>query len=225
MNEQDDHLSQAPLGDRLKHLVFAAQQHPKKSRERQRALQRLIIAIQQSGKLCRPRRGQFQGFYQDIYAEAVQQLFAFICERIDDYNPQKGEVMTWVNVLLDRRFFIEASREVLPTVYDGVNAKEIHKIDLEDLDRSNPTELNPQLVPSLSEEVARCLEEDPEGIFESTSIAKRSDVSFRYLALQRLAGYSWEDLAQETGIRLPTLSGFYQKWLTRFAPKFKEYLL
>lgn len=225
MNEQDDHLSQAPLGDRLKQLAVTAQQQPKKSRERQRALQRLISAIQQSGKLCRPHRDKFQGFYQDIYAEALQGLFAFICERIDDYDPKKGEVLAWVNVLLDRRFFIAASREVLPTVYGGVNAKEIEKIDIEALDRSNPTELNPQLVPSLSEEVVRCLEEDPEGVFAKASIANRPDVSFRYLALQRLAGYSWEELAEETRTALPTLSGFYQKWLTRFAPKFKEYLL
>lgn len=225
MNDQDDPLVQPPLGDRLKQLALTAQQHPKKSRERQRALQKLISAIQQSGKLCRPRQGQFQGFYQDIYAEALQRLFAFICERIDDYNTHKGEVMTWVNFLLDKRFFIEASREVLPTVYRGVNAKDIQKVEVEELDRSNPDELNPQLVPSLSEEVARCLEEDPEGVFASTSIAKRPEVSFRYLALQRLAGYSWEELAAETNIVVPTLSCFYQRWLERFADKFKEYLL
>ena len=224
MNEQDDHSSQAPLGDRLKQLALTAQQHPKKSRERQRALQRLLSAIQQSGRLCRPRKGQFQGLYQEIYAEAVQRLFAFMCERIDDYNSDKAEVLTWANMLLDRRFFIEASREVMSSLPRGMNPKDVQVVTIEDLDRNNPSEVNPQLTPSLSQEVEQCLAEDPEGIFAATCV-NRSDVSFRYLALKRLSGYSWEELAGETGIALPTLSCFYQRWLTRFAPKFKEYLL
>lgn len=77
------------LDKQLKLLALEAQRHPRKSPQRQRALARLLSAINQSGKLTRPYRGQFQGFYQDIYAEAQQRLFFYICERIDDYDPQR----------------------------------------------------------------------------------------------------------------------------------------
>jgi hypothetical protein len=180
--------------------------------------------MQRSSKLSRPRRGQFQMLYEEIYGEALQRLFSFVCERIDAYNPQRGEVLQWVNFLLNQRFFIEASRDALPTVYKGMDARAVKRLTLEHLDQSNPYELNPQLVPLLSQEVKTCLEEDPEGLFQQASIAGHPAASFQCLALKRLEGYSWQELSVELDIAIPTLSSFYQRCLTRFAPKLKTYL-
>lgn len=213
------------LNEHLRQLALAAQQYPAKSRERQRALAKLLSAIQRSKQLVRPQVGQFQGFYQDIYAEATQRLFAYICDRIDDYTPARGEVMQWANFLLSRRFFIEASRDVMPTVYKGMNPKSAKYITIEDLDRNNPAEVNPHLLPSISQEVEEVLEEDPEGLFQSTCIANRPDVSFQVLAIRHMAGFSWQDISLEFSIAIPTLSSFYQRCLVKFTPKFKEYLL
>lgn len=224
MNERDERLEQPQLDDRLRQLAIAAQHHPQGSSARRRALTELISVMQQSGRLSRPRRGQFPMLYEEIYAEALQRLFSFICERIDYYNPQKGEVLQWVNFLLNQRFFIEASRDYLPTVYKGMDARSVKRLTLESLDQSNPYELNPQLIPHLSQEVKDCLEEDPEGLFAQTSIANHPAASFQYLALKRLEGYSWQDLSVELKIAIPTLSSFYQRCLTRFAPKLKIYL-
>jgi len=214
-----DHLDQA-----LKQMAIAAQQHPPKSRERQRALSQLISVMQQSGKLVRPRREQFQGFYDEIYAEAVQRLFAHICEKIDTYRPERGEVLQWANFLLNRQFFIEASRELLPTVPKGLDPRNIHRLTLDDLDRNNPSDINPQLMPLPSQQILQCLEEDPEGIFQQTHIDRYPAANFQFLAIKRLAGYSWQELSVELGIRIPTLSSFYQRCLVKFAPQLKEYL-
>ncbi|NEQ26719.1 MAG: sigma-70 family RNA polymerase sigma factor, partial [Microcoleus sp. SIO2G3] len=92
------------------------------------------------------------------------------------------------------------------------------------LDQSNPYELNPQLIPLLSQEVKSCLEEDPEGLFEQACVVNHPAASFQYIALKRLEGYSWQDLSAELDIAVPTLSVFYQRCLTRFAPKLKTYL-
>jgi hypothetical protein len=224
MSERDERLEQPQLDDRLRQLAIAAQQHPQSSSARQRALTELITIMQRSGRLTRPRRGQFPMLYEDIYAEALQRLFSFVCERIDYYNPQKGEVLQWVNFLLSQRFFIEASRDYLPAVYKGMDARSVKHLTLESLDQSNPYELNPQLVPHLSQEVKDCLEEDPEGLFAQAFVASCPAASFQYLALKRLEGYSWQDLAVELEIAIPTLSSFYQRCLTRFAPKLKVYL-
>lgn len=147
MNQPDERPDLSQLDDRLRQLAIAAQSQPQDSLTRQRALTELIVAMQRSGKLCRPRQGQFQMLYEEIYAEALQRLFFFICDRIDSYNPQRGEVVQWVNFLLSRRFFIEASRDFLPTVYRGMDAREVQHLTLESLDECNPYELNPQLTP------------------------------------------------------------------------------
>ncbi len=212
------------LDQELKQLAIAAQQYPPRTRERQRALAKLVNAMQRSGKLVRPRREQFQECYEEIYAEAVQRLFTHICEKIDTYQPERGEVLQWANFLLNRQFFIEASRELLPTVPKGIDPKTIKRLTLDDLDRNNPSDINPHLVPLPSQQVLQCLEEDPEGAFRQTHIDRYPTANFQFLAIKRLAGYSWQELSTELGIGIPTLSSFYQRCLTKFALQLKEYL-
>lgn len=224
MNPSDERLEQPQLDHHLRKLAVTAQRHPKGSLARQHALTELISIMLQSRKLARPRRGQFQMLYEEIYAEALQRLFAFVCDRIDDYSAQKGEVLQWANFLLSRRFFIEASRDYLPAVYKGMDARNVKKLTLEDLDRSNPNELNPQLVPSLSQEVKACLEEDPESLFKEACVADCPAANFQHIAVRRLEGYSWQDLSAELDISVPTLSSFYRRALSRFAPTLKAYL-
>ena len=224
MNPPAESLGQPQLDHRLRQLAIAAQRCPHGSSARRRGLTELISVMLQSHKLCRPRQGQFQMLYEEIYAEALQRLFSFVCERIDDYDPQKGEVLQWTNFLLSRRFFVEASRDFLPTVYKGVNAKSVTRLALDRLDQSNPSELNPHLIPTLSQEVKACLEEDPDGLFQQTCIADHPAANFQYIATKRLEGYSWQDLSTELNISIPTLSSFYRRYLARFAPRLKAYL-
>jgi|GEM_PF-304600 len=211
------------LDERLKRLALEAQQHPPNGKPRQRALAKLLQAIQQSEKLVYPHQGQFQGFYEEIYAEALQRLFAFICEQIDRYNPEK-EVLQWVNLLLEQQFFIEASQEILPRLPNGVKRGNLTSLTIEDMDRNHLHSANPQLTPLLTEEVIQCLAEDPEGIFQAACVADNPAANFRYLAMSRSAGYTWRELSVELGMRISTLSSFYKRSLTRFAPRIREYL-
>lgn len=224
MTKSDEQPDRSTLDAHLKQLAIAAQQHPPKSQARQQALARLIGVLQRSKRLARPRREQFQGMYEDIYAEALQRLFAHICDRIETYKPERGEVLQWANFLLNRQFFIEASREVLPTTYKGVDSRQMKRLTLDDLDRNNPSEINPQLVPLPSQQVLQCLEEDPEGLFQLAHVDNHPNVTFQLLAIQRLEGYSWQEISDELGVRIPTLSSFYQRCLTKFALHLKEYL-
>jgi hypothetical protein len=225
MNPSAERLEQPQLDNHLRQLAITAQRQPKGSVARQRALTELISTMLRSRKLCRPRKGQFRLLYEEIYAEALQRLFSFVCTHIDDYSTQKGEVLQWVNFLLSRRFFIEASRDYLPTVYKGMDARNVKRLTLEHLDQSNPSELNPQLIPLLSQEIKVCLEEDPENLFSRAFVADHQAANFQYIAIKRLEGYSWQDLSTELDIPIPTLSSFYRRALARFAPKLKAYLL
>lgn len=215
MTDYDQHLQQ---------LVRQAQKHPAQSAQQRLALTNLIHTLKQSGKLTRPMAGAFPGLYNAIYDEALQRLFVHICSRIDTYDPQKGNVLQWVNFLLSRRFFIEASRDVFPTLPKGINPKDVTRLSLDELDRHNPSDLNPYLIPSAGEELRRYIEEDPDQLLRSVHVENCPIATFQWLALKRLDGFSWKELAVELDSRIPTLSSFYQRTLKKFSPKFRDYL-
>lgn len=232
MKESDKCVNPLSLDERLKQLALEAKElaeavkkNPAKIRAKQQALTRLVSALQSSGKLVRPQPGQFQGFYKEVYAEGLQRLFTHVCKKIETYNPEK-EVLQWVNFLLKRQFFPEAAQEFFPTLPRGVDPRSVKILPIDDLDRENPISVNPQQVPLLSQQVIQCIEEDPEGIFKNTHIKEFPTASFQTIVIQRLSGYSWEDISQkfDPAIPIPTLSSFYQRCVTKFVPKLKEYL-
>ena len=200
--------------EQLKELALVAQRHPDGTKERRIALTRLVDAIWRSGRLCHPNSCQFQSVYEDIYDEAVQNLFFYICQNdnIRKYDPERASVMTWVNMLLTRRFFPEA----IPKIIGKSN--EIH-LDNSDLERIESSEAI-----SLFEQVRQCIESDPEGLFRSEHIRGHPQANFQAIATRRYSGVSWKDISVEWNIGIKSLNTFYQRGLKKFAPKIKEYL-
>lgn len=202
------------LDEQLKELAKEAQRHPQKTKERRIALTQLVNAIWQSGRLCHPNSGQFQSVYEDIYDEAVQNLFFYICQNdnIRKYNSERASVIVWVNMLLTRRFFPEA----IPKIIGKVNEIYLETSDLERIKLSEPI--------SLFEQVRQCLEDDPEGLFRSEHIKAHPEANFQAIAKRRYSGVTWKEISAEWGIELKSLNTFYHRCLKKFAPKFKEYL-
>jgi DNA-directed RNA polymerase specialized sigma24 family protein len=203
-----------PLDEQLKELALVAQQHPIGTKEGRMALTQLVSLIWRSGKLCHPCSGQFQAVYKDIYDEAVQTLFFYICkdDNIRKYDPERASVMSWVNMLLTRRFFPEA----IPKIVRTENEINLGNSDLELLESSEPI--------SLSEQVRQCIEDDPEGIFRNEHIRGYPEANFQAIAIRRYSGVSWKEISAEWDIELKSLNTFYQRCLKKLAPKFKEYL-
>ena len=211
------------IDEQLKQLAVEAQRHPPKTPQRQRALARLISAICQSRRLVRPYQGQFYGFYEDIYAEAKQRLFLHICEEIDRYNPELA-VLQWANFLMRKRFFTEASRDVMPTAPKGMDRSQVKRITLDVLDKQESMETRSHSAPSLSEAVIQSIRDDRDGLFKRTHIQQKPAANFQYIALRFLAGYSWKEISAELDVKVVTLSSFYQRCLTKFAPILKEHV-
>ncbi|MGH7998514.1 MAG: sigma-70 family RNA polymerase sigma factor, partial [Brasilonema sp.] len=86
------------LDSHLLQLACVAQRHPPHSQERQIALTKLIHSIVYFGNLWYPSKNQFFSNVQDIYNEARQELFLYICQNIDKYDPERGTVLVWVYV-------------------------------------------------------------------------------------------------------------------------------
>ena len=202
------------LDQQLEQLALTAKQHPPLTSERQLALRKLINGIRQSGRLCHPHWGQFSGVYPDIYNEALQELWLYVCQSIDRYDPERGSVMDWVNMLLDRRFF----KEAIPKILDKQGLKRITLSDLDNLATPEETE-------SLIEVIKECINLDPESLFKDEHIENYPAANFQALLKRRLSGKSWKEVSAEFDIKASTISSFYSRCLNKFSSKLKEYCL
>lgn len=202
------------LDEQLKQLAISAQQHPPLTQGRQLALTKLVQAILKSGRLCHPHRGQFLHRYEEIYEEARQELLFYICQHIDKYNPERGSVMAWCNVLLERRFF----KEAIPKILDKQSIK---KMTISDLDNLPP----PEEPPILTELLKECIELDSENLFKKEYIENNPAANFQALALRRILGKSWKEISAEFDKKIPTVSSFYYRCIKKFSGKIKEYCI
>ncbi|WP_163665097.1 sigma-70 family RNA polymerase sigma factor [Adonisia turfae] len=215
-------MSESP-NDPLRKQVDEAKRHPAGSRERLKALAKLISLLKSSGKLSRPHRGKFQGFYKEIYDDALNRTFTYVCDRIDTYSSEKGTVLAWVNFYLGTRFFNEASREFMRTRPGGAGS-DVQCLSLDDLDVPTPNALSHGK--SLLEDLIEYIREDPGGVFKDRHVQGHPQANFQYIALQRLEYRArWEELADELGISAQTLSSFYQRSFQHFKQKIRDDLL
>ncbi len=200
----------------LKKLALEAQRHPPNTESRQQALIELVNAIVLSGRLCHPHRWiSPNDFYALIYEEAVNQTLLYVCQKIDTYDPERGKeqkFINWVNFRLDKlvlkcynNFRLESNAEI-PTL-----------ANLEDIAQPEPQNILPEML-------RQCLEEDANDLFKNEHIRNCPNANFQSIALERFSGKSWEEISADFGIRVPTLSSFFQRNCKKFAPQFKEYL-
>jgi DNA-directed RNA polymerase specialized sigma24 family protein len=202
------------LDEQLKQLAISAQQHPALTQGRQLALRKLVNGIVQSGRLCRPQRGQFSGSYEDIYNEAVQELLLYICQNVEKYDPERGSVMAWVNFLLERRFF----KEAIPKILGKPN---LQKMTLSDLDNLAP----PEETESLTEILKECIDSDPDNLFKKEYLQNYPAANFQVLLQRRFSGKSWKEISAEFDINIKTLSSFYYRCVNKFSSRLREYCL
>lgn len=202
------------LDEQLKQLATLAQQYPSRTRKRQLALTQLVQVILRSGRLRRPHRGQFLHRYEEIYEEAQQELLFYVCQHIDKYNPERGSVMAWCNVLLARRFF----KEAIPKVIDKPGVEKKTLVDLDNLS-------SPEEPPVLTELLRECIESDSENLFKTEHIKDDPTANFQSLALRRILGKSWKEIAMEFDTKISTVSSFYYRCLNKFSEKLKEYCI
>lgn len=218
--ELRDNLFRKVLDDtQLKKLALVAQQHPPNTELQQQALIELVNALLLSGRLCRPHRNICSvGFYELIYEEAVNQTLVYVCQKIDNYNPSHPETgkeqkfITWVNFTLDKlvlqcyiKFKKRSSTEI-------PNLNELENI------------AQPEYQPLLTDAFRECLENDVNNMFKKEHVRNSPSANFQAIALATLAGKSWEEISEEFGIKVPTLSSFFRRCCQKFAPVFQEYV-
>ena len=201
------------LNDRLLVLATAAQKPDLPPETRSRLIGELIKLVQKH--LVRPHQARFPYRYDEIYEEACQNLFLFLCQNIHQYKPAKASVLAWLTFLLKTRFVIEASRKIIGKF--PRQSGEIERLSIEHFSPESETV-------SLAELARKCLEEDSDQSFRQVHIENYPEANFRAIALWRLDDLDWKEIASETSIPIPTLSAFYQRQLKKFQLKMQTYI-
>lgn len=216
-NEMRKNVFREVLNDtQLKKIALEAQQHPPHSKLRQQALTELVNAIVLSNRLCHPHRWITPNdFYELIYEEAINQTLVYVCQKLDNYDPQRGreqKFTNWVNYRLDKIMlgcYTKFKQQVTPEL--------LTLSDLDNIIQVEETQI------SSSELLRQCLEDDANNIFKNEYIRNCPKANFRDIALATFSGKSWEEISQEMDVKISTLSSFFQRSCKKFAPQFKEY--
>lgn len=199
------------LDERLKQIATVAQHAPKGSRERSKALSLLLMEIERSGGLYCSGKDNYP---IEVYHEALQDLRLYIFRRIDDYDPTRAKMLTWLNKKLDFAFkdaiarYLKRQQNQTP-LEDGWHAL---------AERSSTGE------PLLSVQVREIIEDDPDDVFKHRHVRGRPEVNFRAIALKTCRGYSRREIAAEWGLQEQTLYSFFARSCKSLRPLFDKYL-
>lgn len=200
----------------IEQLVIEACQHPPGSPKRQRYLTQVIRLV--SSKL----------WHESVpyYADALQQTWIFFCQNVCEsgtgarYDSSRATVVTWLNNYLRRRLqdgtiaaIQEGQRRANPI------ATEPGEAEIDPLDRVPA----PPDVPPILDRVRQWAETDPTGELGQTHIEGYPQVTCQVLILRRLPPEaSWSEISAEFGLKVPTLSSFYQRQCLPRLRKFGE---
>ncbi len=197
----------------LKKLALVAKSAPANSGFRSYALRELVKAIQLSQRLIRMRYQYLTSeFDKLIYEEAVVETLAYVCTKIDLYDPERGNkrFMNWVNFKLEKTL-LKCRQE-----FQNPQIIKISSIlDLENI-------AHKQNSPALSDLIYQYIQEDSQNMFKSTFIKGNPQANFRKIALARLSGYTWKEISQELKLTIPTLNRFFQRNCQKFQDLFKK---
>jgi DNA-directed RNA polymerase specialized sigma24 family protein len=212
------------LDKRLEQLALTAKNSPPKSGARRKALSKLINEVQNSNKVfCRGR----YDFPEEVYNEALQETWLYICRNIENFDPSIGRVMTWINFILEKRFINVINRHTRQRQQQSLDEPirqndgegDFQRTLLDKIEETNFYARSPEW-----ENVRLLIEEDPDGRFQQKYIEGNPNANFQAIAIRRLDEKSWKDISECFQIPIPTLSTFYQRCIKLFTPIFEEYL-
>ena len=208
----------------LEQRVLEIQQLPRGSNKRRIAVNRRLRDIQKSDKLfC---QGRFN-YPHEVYDEALKETLLYVSQKIDEYDPNKAQVMTWVNRILEYKFkdAIKKYKKRLELSKNELSWDAPFKNDYS-------TTLG-DIIPSaeaksfVSDRVWDYIFNDPEGLFAQKHVKGHPRANYRAIALLVLEGYCWKKVTLAVGMpedKWSTAQSFYWRSCRHFAPKFREYL-
>jgi DNA-directed RNA polymerase specialized sigma24 family protein len=163
---------------------------------------------------------------ESIVAEAVSNTLVEAIKNIDRYNPDRSNVMTWINGILNFRFLdlLAKYRERYQSVSinDPDSMVELKIQAKIECDRAGVPELE---TASMASKLRQFIEADPEGHLDRVHVRTKSDATFKTILLMRIDGFTWQEIADRLDIpHHSTVCGFYSTQLRNWSHYFRKYL-
>ena len=211
--------SNGEIDDRLKQLAIAAKNHPPKTVERQKAVTQLFMELEHYKIIKCPKNHNFSHeIYDEILAEAKQDLMFRIYKEVHNYRPEK-EVRQWVNFLMTKCF-----QEATPKVIGMKDLKPLYYGNMELIFNKLQQQAEHESY-RIEEALIEMIQEDPDDAFKSEAMTKYPHVNFQLLLVKRVVeDVCWQQTSEELGVSVSNLSSFYRRSLEKFTPRFREYL-
>ncbi|MEM7715289.1 MAG: sigma-70 family RNA polymerase sigma factor [Cyanobacteria bacterium P01_A01_bin.68] len=214
------------LNQRLQQLVKETQDYsinaksPTERAKRRIALNKLIAAIKNSGKLNKQFKWSSLPNYEDYYNEALQKTFMEICQKIEEYNPQYP-VMAWVNQIFNWRFHDVVNKARKMGVTQLPKGREVPRVlSIDELNQ----EFYGKNEVSESEEIRGIVENDPENFLSGEHIKGQPEANLKTIILLILEGKKWKEISEELDVPMTTASSFYQRRMRKIVPYLKKYI-
>ena len=150
--------------------------------------------------------------YEEIHQQALQDTILTISQKIDSYESGRP-ILPWIRGILNYKFIDSLKRNRSNTVTI---------LSLDNLNYDPPSESNDMAKNNLQNFIIQ----DPENILESTTLRGYSHVTFQRLLLFKLIeDKTWETIATELGVKVSTISNFYQRNIQKHKAYFEKYLM
>jgi RNA polymerase sigma factor (sigma-70 family) len=188
--------------------------------KRRIALNKLVNAIQSSGRLSRQSKWLGEPNYEDYYNEALQLTLMEVCQKIDEYNPQYP-VMSWVNKIFSWRFSDVRNKE-MKRGFTQI-PKDQKSATVLCLDDINNEKFLPNDISEI-EQLKEIIQEDSEGFLRSEYLEKYPQVNLQIILLMLLSEKKWKEISQEFGVPISTISSFYQRRMSKIIDYIQKYI-
>ncbi|WP_413166853.1 sigma-70 family RNA polymerase sigma factor [Capilliphycus salinus ALCB114379] len=189
----------------LRQLVAEACTYPPESVERRQRLNQIIRKIMRSGKLWRES--------SDYYNDALQETWEYCCEHLEEYDPERASVITWLDNHLKKRLrtwrdrkYRQLNRQISPSHTEPDFTDPIERIAAE-----------PDIQPALEiwEETTEWVNNDPERVLSKTCFRNCPHINCQVLFLKRFPSETpWNDIASDfdlTPAETKDLPKFYNR--------------
>ena len=180
---------------KLRELIATALLYPSQSSERQQVLAQVHLLVMKSGKLWRE--------HTSYYNDALQEMWEYCCEHLEEYNPDIKGPIVWLDDELKKR---------LRRMRDGKYRQQRRFITIKQTEQgvtNNPIDdiaSSPDIQPAIEiwEKTIQWVEEDPDRQLRSICFRKRPEINAQALILRRIPPdtLAWKTIAAEFKLNL-----------------------
>lgn len=203
------------LDKKLKQLVADACALPPRSPKRQRIIQELHYWVTTSKKLWKDSA--------PYYGDALQDMWVYCCEHLDDYDASIAGVITWMNSHLKRRLNNYRDRQ---TRNQRRHLSMIETSEGQRLDPVDALPARPDTRPLLEmmEQILEWVQTDSDGMLRATCFRKQAHINAQVLFFLRFpAKTPWQAISNQFDLNQAEAKDLPKFYNRRCLPLFRAF--